>query len=148
MAREAFIKLKCICERKDICYFMDLLCTEGWTIYNENGNMEYLPLGDDEDFGWQEEKASSEILKEIIQMKQQQNEFIGIRLFYKESPYGISILARSMDEVVISIDVNRKTVGTARNSLTDFEWYFSTIIMILHKVDSLVFSYKFEDYID
>lgn len=82
MAREAIIELNCICERREIMFLIDLLCNEGWTVYNENENIEYLPIGDDEDFCWQEDNISYEELRNIVEMKQQRNEFVGIHLFY------------------------------------------------------------------
>ncbi len=148
MAREAIIELNCICERREIMFLIDLLCNEGWTVYNENENIEYLPIGDDEDFCWQEDNISYEELRNIVEMKQQRNEFVGIHLFYGESSHGISLLLRDTQKVTISLDINRKTIGVGRDSLTNFEWYFSKIIMILNKEESLLVSYKFEDYLD
>lgn len=148
MAREAIIELNCICERREIMFLIDLLCNEGWTVYNENENIEYLPIGDDEDFCWQEDNISYEELRNIVEMKQQRNEFVGIHLFYGGSSHGISLLLRDAQKVTISLDINRKTIGVGRDSLTNFEWYFSKIIMILNKKESLLVSYKFEDYMD
>lgn len=148
MAREAMIELNCMCERKDITFILDLLCKESWTVYNEKGNVEYLPVGDDEDFCWQEDNISYEELKNIIEMKQQSNELVGIHLFYDGTSHGISLLLRDVQKVTISIDINRNTVGAGKDSLTNFEWYFSKLIMILNQDESLLVSYKFEDYID
>ena len=148
MAREAMIELNCICKQKDITFLVDLLCNGGWTVQNEKGNIEYLPIGDDEDFCWHEDNISYEELKEILVMKQQKSELVGIHLFYEGTSHGISLLARDVQKVVISIDINRNTIGVERDSLTNFEWYFSKLIMRLNKDKSLLFSYKFEDYID
>lgn len=148
MAREAIIQLNCICERKDITFIIDLLCKGGWTVYNKNRNIEYLPIGDDEDFCWQEDNISYEKLSEIIELKQQRNEFVGIHLYYEGTSHGISLLLRDIQNVTISIDINRNTIGVGRNSLTNFEWYFSKLILILNQDESLLVSYKFEDYID
>ena len=147
MAREAMIELKCASKQADICLLIDLLCDAGWTVFDNLGKIEFLPLGDDEDFCWQEEKKSFEELKEILLLKQQSNEFIGVNLFYSGTDYGISFLARSIDDIVISININRRTIGEDTDSLTDFEWYFSRIIKVLQEKASLVVSYKFEDYI-
>ena len=148
MAREAMIELNCICEQRDITLLVDLLCNGGWTVHNEKGNIEYLPIGDDEDFCWQEDNISYEELKKILVVKQQKGELVGIHLFYEGTSHGVSLLARDVQKVVISIDINRNTIGEERNSLTNFEWYFSKLIMMLNKEKSLLFSYKFEDYID
>lgn len=147
MAREAMIELNCICESKDIVFLLDLLCEEGWSIENENGNIEYLPIGDNDSFSWKEENITYTELRKIIKQKQQEKELIGVCLYNKDTNHGISLLAKNLDEVIFSIDINRKTIGKERDSLTDFEWYFSNIIMILNKKASFLFSYKFIDYI-
>ena len=147
MAREAMIELKCVCEQKNISFLIDLLCNAGWTVFNDLGEIEYLPLGDDEDFCWQEEKKTYDELKEILLLKQQNDEFIGVNLFYSGTNQGISFLGRNIDDVVISININRKTIGEEIDSLTDFEWYFSRIIKVLHEEKSLSVSYKIEDFI-
>ena len=53
-----------------------------------------------------------------------------------------------MIKSIISIDINRNAIVEKRDSLTNFEWYFSKLIMILYKDKSFMFSYKFEDYVD
>lgn len=52
---------------------------------------------------------------------------------------GYYLLVRNIGKVIISIEINRNTIDTERDSLTNFEWYFSK---------SFMFSYKFEDYVD
>lgn len=148
MAREAMIELSCICEQKEIMYLIDLLCDGGWTVYNQKNNIEYLPVGDDDDFDWQEDNITYEELRNIVEMKQQRNELVGVVLFYEGTSHGIDILLKDLQNVIISIDVNRNRIGEERDSLTNFEWYFSKLIMILNKDESLLISYKFEDYID
>lgn len=148
MAREAIIELNCICEKKEIMFLVDLLCNGGWTLYNDKKNIEYLPIGDDEDFEWVEDNITYEKIREIVEIKQQRNEMVGIHLFYKGTTYGVTLLLRDIQNITISIDINRNIIGEGRNSLTNFEWYFSNIIMTLNQDESLLISYKFEDYID
>ena len=52
---------------------------------------------------------------------------------------GYHLLVRNIGKVIISIEINRNTIDAERDSLTNFEWYFSK---------SFMFSYKFEDYVD
>ena len=85
---------------------------------------------------------------EIIKIKQQKNELVGVHLFYKGTTYGISILLGDVQNITISIDINRNIIESGENSLTNFEWYFSNIILKLNQEKSLLISYKFEDYID
>ncbi|RKM58009.1 hypothetical protein D6853_00255 [Butyrivibrio sp. X503] len=147
MAREAMIELRCITESKDIVYLIESLCDAGWKVFNSNEKIEYLPLGDDEDFCWREDGITEDELKKIISSKQNNNELCGVNLFYGGTDYGISVLARNIEEVMISININRKTIDERNESLTDIEWYFSKIIKVLHEDTSLRISYKFEDYI-
>lgn len=148
MAREATIELNCICEQKSIMFLINSLCDGGWTVYNAQNQIKYLPIGDNDDFDWKEERLSYEELKNIVEDKQQKNELVGVCLYYKGTSYGIDLLLRNLQEVIVSIDINRKKIGEERDSLTDFEWYFSRIIKILNQNESFLISYKFLDYID
>lgn len=148
MAREAFIELNCICEHKEIMFLIDSLCSGGWTVFNQNKQIEYLPVGDNDNYSWQEESISYEELRRIVELKQERNELVGVVLFYEGTSYGINLLLRDLQNVLISIDINRNRIGEERDSLTNFEWYFSKLIRILNQDKSLSFSYKFEDILD
>jgi len=60
------IDLTCFCKETNVFYLIDLLCKGGWTVYNEKGNIEYLPIGDDELYNWQEDRISYEELRDIV----------------------------------------------------------------------------------
>ena len=148
MGREAIIKLNCVCEHEEITFLIDILCSGGWTVYNERHNIEYLPVGDEDDFDWKEDNISYYNLKQIVAMKQSMNELVGVHLFYKDTHHGIALLIQDLHNITISIDINRRSIGEERDSLTDFEWYFSNVILLLNREETLQITYKFEDYID
>ena len=148
MAREALLELRCVGGSKDIVCLIESLCDAGWTVFNSNGKIEYLPFGDDEDFCWCEDVITEDELKKIISSKQNNNELCGVNLFYRGTDHGVSLLARNIEEVMVSISINRKTISEGNDALSDVEWYFSKIIKVLHEDTSLQISYKFEDYID
>ena len=68
----------------------------GWDIYNAQGKVEYLPVGDD-DYDWQCEKIPEIKLYDIVSKKIAKKEQIGINLFYNNGEEGISFLADSTD---------------------------------------------------
>lgn len=56
--------------------------------------VEYLPLGDDDDFDWQKKFLSEKELKELINNKQDKYERIGLNLYYENSEEGLTLLTK------------------------------------------------------
>ncbi|MBQ4495873.1 MAG: hypothetical protein II973_00025, partial [Spirochaetaceae bacterium] len=65
MARESFIEINYIDDKKPIYYVADLLCRFGWSLYNPKGQIEYLPLGDNDDFNWKAEAMPKQELEQL-----------------------------------------------------------------------------------
>lgn len=66
-------------------------------------NIEYLPLGDEDDFDWQKRALSNSELQEIINNKQDKFERVGLNLYYENSNVGITLLAKNTKEIIIDL---------------------------------------------
>ena len=51
----------------------------GWDIYNAQGEVEYLPIGDKDDFDWQCEKIPRSELFDIVSEKISEKEMVGLK---------------------------------------------------------------------
>ena len=148
MAREAVIEINCSRYSKKIVDIINLFTQLGWTYYDGKKIVEYLPLGDNDDFDWQRNHFSEEELQEIITKKQNHREMVGLILYCKDSDEGITILAKNTNEIVISLNINRRTIEKRRDSFTDVDWYIKNIVQKLAKRGCLVDYVKFEEYED
>jgi len=103
---------------------LELLTKQGWNI-NNNGNTLYLPLGDDDDFDWQEAVINKEELFSIIVQKEEQQEIIGIGLTWENTDIGGTLLIHSNNLLSFSLTINRKVLS---NNITDVNWYLERIL--------------------
>lgn len=148
MAREAFLEINCSRYSERIIDVINLFSELGWKYYDAEKNIEYLPLGDDDDFDWQKKFLSENELQELINNKQDTFERVGINLYYENSGEGITLLAKNTKEIVIDLYINRRTVENNRESITDFGWYFNNIIRRFKERECPIDYIKFEEYID
>lgn len=148
MAREAILEISCSRYSERIIDVINLLSELGWKYYDAEKNIEYLPLGDDDNFDWQKKPLSEKELQELINNKQDIGERIGLNLYYKNSGEGITLLAKTTTEIVIGLNINRRTVDNNRESITDIGWYFNNIIYRFRERECPIDYIKFEDYVD
>ena len=100
---------------------------KGWKT-RKNNKICYLPLGD-ELFDWIEEEISELDLMKIILKKEQNNEIIGIVLFWEDTDIGISMLIFQNCQVTFNITINRMKLDNVSNiDITDINWYIKKII--------------------
>ena len=52
MAREALLELNCSRYSEKIIDIINLLCKVGWAYVSDDEKVEYLPIGDKDDFDW------------------------------------------------------------------------------------------------
>ena len=116
----------------------------GWDIYNAQGKVEYLPIGDDE-YDWQCEKIPKIKLYDIVSEKIAKKEQIGVNLFYNSGAEGISFLADTTDQILLSISINRRIIN-GKN--TDMVWYLENIIYKFLDIGVRLLSYSLEEYED
>lgn len=117
----------------------------GWNIYNPQGKVEYLPIGDNDEYDWQCEKISEIKLYDIIFDKIAKKEQVGVNLFHNNGVAGISFMAYSTNQIVLSISINRKMVDERH---TDMIWYLESIIYKFWNVGIRLLSYKLEEFED
>lgn len=147
MAREAILEINCNRYSERILDIINLFDELGWKYYDSEKNIVYLPLEDD-DFNWQRKFLSENELQELINKKQDKFEKIGLSLYYKNSKEGLTLLANSTKEIVIFLNINRRTIENNRKSITDIGWYFSNIIQKFKERGCPIDYIKFEEYID
>lgn len=141
---ETLMILNCSGYSKNIVDILKIFQQIGWGVYNLQGKVEYLPVGDDE-YDWQCEDISETKLYEVISEKISKKEQIGVNLFYNNGAEGISFLADTTDEILLSISINRKIV---KERYTDVIWYLENIIYKFFDIGVRLLSYKLEEYED
>lgn len=141
---EALMTLNCSKYSDNIVDVLKLFQQIGWGIYNRQGKIEYLPIGDDE-YDWQCEDISDTKLYDVISNKIAKKEQIGVNLFYNNGDEGISLIAYTTDQIMLSIATNRKIV---KENYTDMIWYLENIIYKLFDIGVRLLSYKLEEYED
>ena len=148
MAREAILEMNCSRYSERIIDVINLFNESGWKYYDEEKNIEYLPLGDDDDFDWQKKILSVDELKEMINNKQDKFERVGLNLYHENSEAGITLLAKNTKAIVIDLNINRKTIENNRESITDIGWYFDNIVQRFKERGCPIDYVKFEEYVD
>lgn len=142
---EALMTLDCSNYSESIVDVLKIFQQIGWHIYNPQGKVEYLPIGDDDEYDWQCKEISEIELYDIISEKIAKKEQIGINLFYSNGTEGISLMAYNTSQIMLSITINRKTV---KGKYTDIAWYLENIIYKFLNIDVRLLSYKIEEYED
>ncbi len=146
MGREASFELNCSDYSDNVLDIIRLLNSFGWTYYDEDGHAEYLPVGDNDDFDWQFGEISESDLYSLAERKQQRGETVGLVMYYRDTEYGITLLAASTSEILIMPNINRKTlIEDDECSVTDVSWYAERIIQKLMWYNCDVQSFQFEE---
>lgn len=148
MGREALITINCERYSKRIIDIVDLLFQIGWCSRNKKGAVEYLPVGDKDEYNWQEQQISDDEVNLIINKKQDENEMVGLALYYQNSIEGLILLAKNTKEIMLDLDINRRKMGEDRDAITDIGWYFDNLIQKIIERGCSIDSIQFEDYID
>lgn len=146
MAREAIMEINCSRYSEKIIDVINLFNESGWKYYNSDKQIEYLPLGDNDNFDWQYDFLSEKELQELVNDKQNNSERVGLNLYYEGSVEGLTLLAEDTREIMISLNINRRTVEQNNESLTDIGWYFDNIIQKLKERKCPIEYIKFEEY--
>ncbi len=113
-----------------------VLINFGWTLSN-NGYMGYLPLGDRDDFDWQEKEINFETLTNILKAKEEANEVVGVIMTWKNTGIGGTFLFwtnERYETFTMGISVNRQVITLQNNyKITDFQWYLPKLLIPLNK---------------
>ena len=140
---EALILFDCSNYSENIVDILKIFQQIRWNIYNPQGKVEYLPIGDDDEYDWQCDEKSESELSDIISKKISLMEQIGINLFYCNGTEGISLLAYNTSQIILSITINRKTI---KGKYTDMAWYLQNIVYKFLDIGVRLLSYKLEEY--
>ncbi len=145
MGREALLTLDCGQYSEKILDIINLLTKTGWSYYDSENNIEYLPLGDGEMYDWRKGSLNITELERIINKKQSNSEMVGLCLHNADPKISITFLARSTSEIIIDLNIYRKTYPGS--DITNPEPYMQTIILPLEKNGCQADSICFEDYV-
>lgn len=140
---EALILLDCSTYSKSIIDILKAFKKIGWDVYNSEGKIEYLPIGDNGMYNWQCEKMSETKLYNIINNKVANNEEVGVDLFFNDGIEGVSFLAHDTSDIMLSILINRRLIDERH---TDMVWYLENIIYRLIENEVKIWFYKLEEY--
>lgn len=75
---------------------------------NDHGHATFLPIGDDDNYGWQHVSISKEELLKILSTKEKQRELLGVGMTWKDTNIGGTFLIRENGTFLMSPDINRK----------------------------------------
>ena len=100
---EAFMILDCSNYSKNLVDILKLFQQIGWDIYNPQGKVEYLPIGDNDMYDWQCEEMSETKLYDIIAEKIAKKEQAGVDLYYNNGIEGVSFLAHTTDQIIYKL---------------------------------------------
>ena len=142
---EVLITLDCSKCLKNIVELLIAFQQIGWGIYNAKGKIEFLPLGDKDDYAWQCEEMSKRQLYDIVLEKIAHKEMVGINLFHQNGIDGISLLAHNTNEIMLNIAINRRIIAEKH---TDIIWYLDNIIYKFFSIGINITSYKIEEFED
>lgn len=130
---------------------IQLLLDNGWSISNSEGMVAYLPVGDNDSFNWQCVHMTEEELWRIIGVKTENNELIGLQLYWKSDNPGLDLLvSHSRDDggdyfdVNIGMDLYRKDI-ISELSLPNYNWYARHILTHFWKKYHIS-QYSFQSY--
>ena len=103
---------------------IDSLLNSEWCLVNNN-KIYYLPLGDDDDFDWQENQITKDNFFEIVKQKEDTKEIIGVGLTWANTDIGVILLIHTNYQLSFSLTVNRKKL---QGNITNFNWYLEKIL--------------------
>ena len=103
------------------------LILSGWNAVN-NGKILYLPLGDEDDFDWQEKALNQSDIFSIIEQKERNNEIVGVGITWKDTAIGGTLLINPAFDISFSLTINRKRLF---DNVTDVNWYLERLLPCL-----------------
>jgi hypothetical protein len=120
------------------------LLNKGWS-FHENGQVLYLPIGDDGDYNWVSESMDLDGLINVIRVKESKNESIGIALTWRDTNIGGNLLIWDKESLSFNLSINRKVTNQDLNlGITDINWYLEKLILGLIDGGFKIVSFSFE----
>lgn len=115
----------------------------GWSI-TFNGETNYLPTGDADNFDWRSEAIHSAQFFDIISKKESLGELIGITMIWEGTEIGGDFLFHEDGLISISLSINRKRTP---NKITDINWYIDKTVNLLRREGINVEHFTFSEHI-
>lgn len=142
MAREAIIILDMSSYSNRIYDIVEFFEKAGWHIGYDLAC--YLPVGDDDEFDYKTAALSKDELRSIVDRKQSAGEMVGLKLYFEDTDTGITFLADDPTNIILSLDINRKTV---LSEYTDASWYIENIIARLENCGFIAEAFDYNEVI-
>lgn len=136
---------------------LKLLISHGWNLVNPDGEVSYLPPGDDDNFNYIHSKISVPSLMRILEEKEQKGELIGVTLTWQDTFIGGDLFLWSEKEALekkihtpmsFGLDINRKTLTNQDNfEMTDVNWYLERLLPIFNQNNMRVEYFTYQEHI-
>ncbi len=130
---------------------IEVLVSSGWNLFHGE-YLSYLPLGDKDDFDWQDKKDMSwNALTKIIEAKEQAKEIVGIMMTWENTKIGGDFLfwppkTSYCNTFSLSTNNNRQVISLTNDyNITDFQWYLPKLLIPLNKAFTIE-SFKLDHY--
>ncbi len=134
---------------------LGLLRSNGWNVFNKNGFVFYLPIGDNEMFDWIGNKIDEVPLMQILEEKEQKGELIGIGLTWQNTEIGGEVLLWSEKEMMLKnihtsmsfcLTRDRKILDS-HLKMTDVNWYLTKLLPTFDQKNVCVEYFTYEEHI-
>lgn len=143
MSLSASIKIEL--QGSKLTEIIDCLICSGWSIYDEDNNVNFLPINDNGYFSWTKEKLTVDQFYSLIATKEEKNEVIGV-LLYKYNMCGTSVLFLPSHEIIFSCDINRRVIHLQnKNSFTDINWYVNELVAPLINKGYKILNFEYSE---
>lgn len=127
---------------------IEKLLDYGWNFKSE-GSVSFLPIGDKNNFDWQNDDISLDSLINILENKEKADEIIGIVMTWKSTKIGGEFLIVENKKISISLSINRKIIDddTVNLRITDVNWYLSRLLPAFSQDDILLDSFCYQEHV-
>nr|WP_174506364.1 hypothetical protein [Acinetobacter sp. Marseille-Q1620] len=119
-----------------------LLLNSGWT-FEDNGHQSYIPIGDNDEWDWRWEHLKNNELLDILKIKQNLREVIGVGITWKDSERGGELILNNDNSLILNLTNNRLV---SKSTVTDFDWYLEKIVNVFNSNAIFIESIKCYEY--
>lgn len=124
---------------------LEVLKNNGWSFIHK-GKVNYLPIGDNDDYEWVNEEISANDVLDLLTIKEEKGEKNGISLYWDDSNIGVNLLVHSANEISFDLCYNLKECCTEENSnITDINWYYCKLIMCFIKANYPILEVQYSE---
>jgi hypothetical protein len=115
-------------EKVSIVSLIEKLKESNWHL-DDNGQISYLPLNDDDNFDWKSlSLEEEELVLKIVREKENQGELIGLVFTWDDTQIGGQFLINNSTLSLIP-SLNRQKINNS--NFTDRSWYLERLVPIL-----------------